>query len=125
MGETMTDPFTQIPLPDDKGTLLKLSFLAALARENEIHFRVVGGWVLPLASLPWCPRKARALRVALYHAERCRGVLQAHAAAFPAMSRTEAEAWVADMRRHHGKGACWWSPSVAGIAWSICNMVEA
>lgn len=119
------DPFRLIDPPADKDTLLKVAHLAALARENEIHFRVVGGWVLPLASLPWCPRKARALRVALYHAERCRGVLQANVAAFPAMSKGEAEAWLEDLHKHHGEALpCWWAPGVRSVAEQIQRLLE-
>lgn len=120
----MKDPFLSLPLPDDRDQLLKVAHLAALARENGIHFQVVGGWVLPLVALPWTPQKATALRRTLHHTERCQGYLQSHVEAFPAMSRAEAQAWVEDMRRHHGAGACWWSESVAGIARSICNLAE-
>ena len=122
----MKDPFLYLPLPDDRDQLLKVAHLAALARENGIHFQNVGGWILPVTPLPWTPQKATALRRTLHHVERVRGFLQAHSEAFPVMSVEDAERWAADLRRHHGKGSlpCWWSPSVAGVARSIINLVE-
>lgn len=121
---TVTDPFARLPLPDDKDALLKLSFLACQCRENRVNLVNVGGWILPVTPLPWTPQKATALRRTLHHVERVRGFLQAHSEAFPVMDKAEAERWLEDMRRHHGRGACWWSPSVAGIAWSIINLAE-
>lgn len=97
---------------------LYVAHLAALARENGIHFQVVGGWVLPLCALPWSPEKATALRRTLHHVERCRGFLQAHVEAFPAMSRAEAQAWLEDLHVHHGDGPwpSWWSAGVVDLA---------
>ncbi|WP_028578458.1 hypothetical protein [Desulfomicrobium escambiense] len=121
----MSDPFTRLPLPDDRDQLLKVAHLAALARENGIHFQVVGGWILPTTPLPWTPERATALRRTLHHVERCRGFLQAHSEAFPVMPKAEAEKWLADLHRHHGAALpCWWSKAVVGIAEQIQRMVE-
>lgn len=122
----MTDPFKKIEPPADKDAFVRLAYLAALARENEIQFQVVNDWVLPMASLPWTPRTARAIRQMLYHTERCRGVLQSHVAAFPVMDKEDAAAWVDQLHRHHASGPwpSWWSAGVVGIARQIFNLAE-
>ncbi|WP_028578674.1 hypothetical protein [Desulfomicrobium escambiense] len=121
------DPFRLIDPPDDKDQLLKVAHLACQCREHGVNLVNVGGWILPLCALPWSPERATALRRTLHHVERCRGFLQAHSEAFPAMDRAEAEKWLADLHRIHGAGAwpCWWSKAVVGIAQTIINMVEA
>lgn len=118
------DPFRLIDAADmDKDTLTRLAWLAVMARENEIQFQVVHGWVLPLASLPWTPARATALRRCLHHTERARGILQEHARVFPSMTRPEAAEWVDQLHRHHGADGLpsWWSPSVAAVARQIIN----
>ena len=97
--------------------------MGARARESGIHFQVVGGWVLPTTDLPWTPQKATALRRTLHHVERCRGILQAHSEAFPAMSRADAQVWRDDLRLHHGEAMpCWWSASVRSVAESVLRL---
>lgn len=122
----MTDPFALLPIPEDRDVLLRLAWLACSCRENGVQLRVVNGWILPMASLPWNPRTARTLRQVAYHAERARGVLQSHVEHFPAMTADDARAWSADLRRHHGSGPwpSWWAPSVARIARQIFNLAE-
>lgn len=117
----MSDPFAQIPAPECKDQLLKLSWLACQCREQCVVLRSIGGWILPTVALPWCPRKARQLRRILHSVEACRGILQANVEHFPVMGQDEALAWVRDCIRHHGADVwpCWWSKGVVGIAEQI------
>lgn len=120
----MIDPFTRLPLPSNRDDLVKFAYLACQCRENRVNLVNVGGWILPVTPLPWTPERATALRRCLHHVERCRGFLQAHSEAFPVMDRAEAERWLEDLHRHHGAGACWWSPGVRSVAEQIQRLLE-